>query len=253
MFTTDAFKKVTGVDLNADATALVKGLAKVVKATTENEIRTALIVRTLVVEHSWKVSESAHEVGLSSSAASVAGKRGKVLWETGPESLAVVWQALRSIPSKTLEDLATHLQTMTTEADRTDYVVRLGVSSTVTTRLGEATTPERVAALTDTLLAEGHRTPVAAKAAVAGIAKRLEIALPVVKRPGTPASKVEGKADVPTFDAAMTAALAAIRQAMEGADDDNPVMLTPAQSALADDVMQALAALVDVAKVAVPA
>lgn len=253
MFSNDAFRKVTGVDLNADATALLKGLAKVVKATTENEIRTALIVRTLVVEHSWKVSESAHEVGLSSSAASVAGKRGKVLWETGPESLAVVWQALRSIPSKNLEDLATTLQTMTTEQDRTDYVIRTGVASTVGTRLGESATPDRITTITDTLLAEGHRTPVAAKAAVAGIAKRLEIPLPKATRPGTPGAKADAKADVPTFDAAMATALAAIRQAMDGADDDHPVMLTPAQSALADDVMSALAALVDVAKVAVPA
>lgn len=253
MFMPTDFRKITGVALDADTSTMEKRLGTVVKNTAASEIATALIVRTLVVEHGWKVSESAANVGLSASAAGVAGSRGKVLWETGPDSALIVWQTLKSLPSGSLTDLATHLQTMTTEADRTEYVVRLGIKEVTVKRLGDKATPEAIASMVDALAADGHRTPVSAKSAVAGVAGRLGIELPKATRPGTPANKSGSKADVPTFDAAMAAALVAIEQAYAGADADNPVMLTPDQSKLADDVMAALARLIDVAKVAIPA
>lgn len=252
-FTPDAFKKATGVDLDADTPTMLKGLANKVKATTQSQIATALIVRTLIVEHSFNVTESAEAHGLSVTAASLAGKRGQVMWETGPDSILPVWNALQVIPSKALTALVETLQGMTTPADRVAYVVRLGVSTAVSVRLGENATPKRIDDMTNTLMSEGHRSPVAAKKAAAGIAKRLNIPLPVAKRPGTASGKADSKADIPTFDATGIAFLEAIRKAVEGADEDNPVMLTAAQSKIADDVMQALAALIDVAKVAVPA
>jgi hypothetical protein len=250
MFDSTTFRKATGVDLNADEATLVKAADTAVRKGIAADIATALIIRTLVTEHSWKISESAAKVGLSPATASLAGNRGKVIWETGPESVTLVWQTIRTLKSEALAPLATTLQAMTTAQDRTDYVIRLGVASVVSKRLGESGTPDRITAMTDTLVAEGHRTPTAAKGAVAGIAGRLSIPLPVATRPGAASKSAGGTgADVPTFDAAMTAALAAIAQAMEGADEDHPVMLTPEQSRLADEVMGALAALSDIAKV----
>jgi hypothetical protein len=250
MFDSASFRKATGVDLNAGEAALVKGLTTAVSRTTSSEIATALLVRVLIVEHGWKVGESAAKVGLTATAATTAGNRGKVLWETGPESAHIVWQHVKSLSGKVLGDLATTLRTLTTDTDRTAYVTRTGLADVARKRLAENSTPEKVERMVDAMLADGHRTPVAARDAAAGIAARLGIELPVVTRPGAAGAAAGGtQADVPTFDQAMMAALAAIAQAMEGADDDQPVMLTPAQSALADQVMGALAALSDIAKV----
>lgn len=234
MFTPDSFRKVAGVALDSSTEVLEKALATHVRKGIAIEIAQALIVRTLVVEHSWKVNESAARVGMSASAASTAGKRGRVLFETGPDSANLVWQHVKALPEKVLTELVPVLQGMSTEADRTDYVVRLGLRKVASDRLAANATPERIEALTDSMLADGHRTPVAARDAVAGVATRLGIELPKASRPGTPESATDRKADVPTFDQAMTAALAAIAQAQEGADEEHPVALTPAQADLLD-------------------
>lgn len=247
-----AFRKVTGVDMNADTAALEKGLAAAVRKTTASEIATALLVRELVAR-GWKVTESAEKVGLAQSAASLAGARGAILWETGPESIEIVWANVKALPAKALTDLGDTLRAMTTVKDRADYVIRLGQRKVATDRLGTNGTPERIDALTDSLLSDGHRTPVTGRKAAAGVAERLGIPLPKVERKGAAGKATERKADIPTFDAAALAFLAACEQAHNGADDDHPVELTPEQAALLDKVIAAAVALSEIAKVHVPA
>lgn len=253
-FTNEAFKKVTGVSRDADETELVKKLGDAVRATVKSQIATALIVRMLVVEHSWKVNEAAPRVGLSASQAGTMGKRGRVLFECGPGQINLVWSALQAIPSSTIDSLVETLQGMTSDDDRTAYVIRLGVRSTFADRLGTNSTEERLDAMTDAALSDGHRTPVAAKDAAAGLAERLSIPLPKKERKGAAGAAAGGTgADVPTFDAALRMVLSAIAQAQDGADADHPVEITPEQAALVDETLAALVAFADIAKVRVSA
>lgn len=251
MITAEDFRTLAKVDLNASTTVLESALAKNVKAEATAQIAQALIIRTLVAEHSWEVGQSAAKVGLSASQASIAGARGKVLYETGAASATIVWQTVRTLSGKVLTDLAETLQGMTGEEARTEYVIAFGAKKVAADRLRDNATPERVEALAAAIIADGHRTPVAARGVVDGIASRLEIPLPKKQqegaRPGA-ADKATTES-LPTFDQAMTAALAAVKRLHDAVDEGHALELTPAQARLVDDLMAELIAVSDAAKV----
>lgn len=245
MFTEEQFKKVTGVSRNASAETLENALTRKVAATAAAEIATALLVRMLVDEHQWKISESAPKVGLSASAAGKAGARGRILYSTGYDSAAVVWAHLQAIPSKDYAALFDTVNAMANEDDRTAYVVNLGTRNAVAQRLGDNATPERVTALTDAIQQDGHRTPVAIRASIPSTAKRLEIPLPVVTRDNAAGNKVDSKpTSTPTAAAPLAAVEAFTEDRAAGSDDENPFALTDAEAlALSAAAVKAVGAL----------
>jgi hypothetical protein len=253
MISTVEFRKMTGVDINSTPAQLEKALGSQVAKETDSQIAIALIVRTLIVEHSWQVNSAAANVGLTNGTARTAGNRGKVLYETGAKSAALVWQTLRTLSDTVANELAATVQGMLTEDDRTAYVCRIGVRKVVATRMGENATPETIDALTDAIIADGHRTPVAARGVVDGIATRLGIELPKPQqagnRSGSSSNAADDKADVPTFDQALMGALAAVKRVHEGTDEDHPLTLTSVQASLVDTLMTELLAIMDAAKV----
>ena len=249
-FTADEFRKITGVSRDADAATLEGRLGTVVAHSVKADIAAALIVRMLVVEHGWKVKEGAARVGWSDSHAGLMGKRGAILFETGPEQATLVWQATKAFPSETLTAIVEDLRGMTSNADRTAYVIRLGMECEMSARLGENSTNERVKAMTDAAMADGHRTPLAARQAAAGLAQRLSIPLPPKKKRETPKGAAGGTgADVPAFDAALRGVIAAVAQARDGVDADHPLEVTAAQAALIDEAIAALVAMSEDARV----
>ena len=253
MISTTDFRKMTGVDINSTAAQLETALGKQVAREADAQIAVALIVRTLIVEHNWLVKSAAAARGLSATSATTAGNRGKVLYETGAKSAALVWQTLRTLGDSVLNDLASTVQGMMTEDDRTAYVIRIGVRKVVANRLGEKAAPEVIDALTDAILADGHRTPVAARGVIDGIATRLGIELPKSQqsgpRSGSASKSADDKSEVPTFDQALMGALAAVKRVHEGTDDDHPLTLTPEQSKLVDELVAELVAITDLARV----
>ena len=246
MFTDEQYKKMTGVSRNATAETLQTALTRKVQATAAAEMATALLVRTLVDEHAWKISESAPSVGLSPSQASRAGARGRILYITGYETAPIVWSHLQAIPTKDYASLYDTLNAMGNEDDRVAYVVNLGTRNAVAQRLGDNATPERVADLTDAIHADGHRTPVAIRAAIPSTAKRLEIPLPVATRDNAAGNKVDGKAaSTPTAAAPLAAVEAFTADRVAGSDDDTPFALTDAEAlALSAAAVKAVGALI---------
>jgi hypothetical protein len=247
------FRTLTGVELNATPDKLEKKLGEQVQKETASQIAIALIARTLIVEHSWKVASAAARVGLTQGQASTAGARGKVLYETGADSASIVWQTVRTLSGKDLTEMAETLQAMTGEEARTALAIRVGVRKVVVGRLADNATPETIDALTDEILADGHRTPTAARGVIDGIATRLGIELPKSQqsgpRPGSSSNSADEKADIPTFDQALMGALAAVKRVHEGTSDEYPLTLTSVQASLVDTLMTELLAIMDLATV----
>ena len=242
MFSSEDFKKFTGVSRDDSPEKLQAALGRKVHAEQSAAIAIALIVRQLVVEHNWQVSSSAAEVGLTASAAGVAGARGRVIYETGAASASIVWSCLLALPNNSLAELATTLQAMTTEEDRTNYVIAQASMKVVSNRLGGHATPKRIEDMTRALIADGHRTPVAFRGAVDGIASRLEVPLPSAEeRKAAAGNTADRKAEqVPSAKAAAVTLAKFATDREEGSEGED-FALSPAE----------VADLVEVAKTAI--
>lgn len=246
-FTPEQFQKVTGVQIDATTEQFVAAVKKKVTKTAEEEIATALLLDRLVTVHGWKISEGAAHVGLSGGQASTLAHRGSIVHATGYASRIEVWAALRSLATDkaTLSEIRDDVIALLTEEDRTAHVQRLAVGKIVASRLGESSKPETVTALLDALMTEGYRSPVQAKAALPGIAKRQGIVLPKQQRKPRPgAETVAGRL---TFVQALDAARQAITERLTHEDGAS---LTPAEAAAVESLMAALMRIDEEATVA---
>lgn len=214
------FKKATGVAPTATPEELANALTRALKKEADAGIGQALLAFKLK-DLGWKSTEAQTAYGFGATAYTVAAQRGAIMWTCGPKEAHRTW--LHAIALGTSDGILVDtyntlltLQEMTDDEGNTisaedvrrTALTIAGRRRIIAARLGDNATTERVDALSAAMAAEGIDMPKSIRDAIAPLAKKHEIPLPVNKRDTKAGDK---KAEATPTTAAAKAILEAVQ------------------------------------------
>jgi hypothetical protein len=225
-------QKATGLELNASTTdeQVFARIAQNIVKGTGLEIGTALLINDLINVRGWQINEAAPHLNMSDDDAALIGRKGQVLFITGEPNLFVAqWAQMKPLGRTELTALVETLVN-TPDAEKATVVQHRSLTKVMQRRMGESTKPEQIETMVEEAIELGATTPRAARALIPAIAEKLSIELPKPKKRSKSAeTAADNKADIPTFDQALTVMFAAIEQLNDGCDEDYPLTVTTAQ------------------------
>ncbi len=235
MIDNEQFKKVTGIDRNADADTMEKALAKAVTNQRTIEIKQALIIRELMDVWNWNIKTSAAGVGLASSTATRLGLRGRILNQTGSASLGVIYANILPMSDKELTELHAELLMIQTEEDINAHVMHRSGFATVAKAL--QCEPEITEAVLEMAREKGLTTPVALRGAIPALAASIDVVMPKKARETNSGDKKSEEA--PTIEKTVAALTAWKTDRVEGSDKTNRFEMSDEEAASASQLIMA--------------
>lgn len=214
------FKKATGVVPTATPEEMAKALTAALKKEADAGIGQALLAFKLK-DLGWKSTEAQTAYGFGATAYTVAAQRGAIMWTCGPKEAHRTW--LHAVALGTSDGILTDTyntllglqevqddkgNTISAEDVRRTALTVYGRRRLIAARLGENATTERVDAISADMAAEGIDMPKSIRDAIAPMAKKHEIPLPVNKRDTKAGDK---KAEATPTTAAAKALLEAVQ------------------------------------------